>query len=119
MKKIKYYYQLSLLLLSSLIATNSLSAQNIISDKKTFLIQIENHKFKPEIIEVPANQPFTLTIENLDKTVEEFESDDLRKEKIIGGGKKLTLEMKPLKQGEYKFFGEFHPKTAQGKIIVK
>lgn len=88
-------------------------------DKKIFVIQIENHKFKPESLEVPANTAFTLTVENLDKTVEEFESDDLRQEKIIGGGKKINLEIKPLKVGEYKFFGEFHSKTAQGKIIVK
>jgi len=25
----------------------------------------------------------------------------------------------PLKVGEYKFYGDFHQKTAQGKIIVR
>jgi hypothetical protein len=25
----------------------------------------------------------------------------------------------PLKQGEYPFFGEFYPKTAQGKVFAK
>ena len=89
-----------------------------ISDEKEFLIQIRNHQFEPAIIEVEANQKFKLIVENLDKTLEEFESSDLKKEKIIGGGKKVSISVSPLKSGEYRFFGDFHQKTAQGKILV-
>ena len=46
---------------------------------KQYNLAIENHRFKPEIIEVEANKPFELVITNRDKTVEEFESDALRK----------------------------------------
>lgn len=84
-----------------------------------FLIQIKDHKFLPEKIEVPAEKPFKLIIENLDKTLEEFESGDLKKEKLVGAGKKIIIPISPLKSGEYKFFGDFHQKTAQGKIIAK
>ncbi|MBM3579429.1 MAG: cupredoxin domain-containing protein [Alphaproteobacteria bacterium] len=84
-----------------------------------FLIQIKNHQFIPDTIEVSANQEFKLVVENLDKTLEEFESVDLKKEKIVGGGKKITMVIGPLESGEYKFFGDFHQKTAQGKILVK
>ena len=87
--------------------------------EKKYLTQIKNHQFEPAIIEVKANEKFTLIIENLDKTLEEFESNDLRKEKLVGAGKKITIAIQPLKPGEYKFFGDFHQKTAQGKIIVK
>ena len=87
--------------------------------EKTFSIQIQDHKFVPAVIEAPANEKFTLIVENTDKTLEEFESNDLKKEKLVGGGKKITLIIQPLKAGEYKFFGDFHQKTAQGKIIVK
>ncbi|MDX2083224.1 MAG: cupredoxin domain-containing protein [Rickettsiales bacterium] len=89
------------------------------TQEKEFLIQIKNNKFEPAIIEVAPNQKFKLIIENLDKTLEEFESNDLKKEKLIGAGKKVTIIIAPLKSGEYKFFGDFHQKTAQGKIIVK
>ena len=65
-----------------------------------------------------ANTKFKIIVENLDNTIEEFESDDLKKEKLIGAGKKITLQISPLKAGEYKFYGDFHQKTAQGKIIV-
>jgi plastocyanin len=84
-----------------------------------FLVQIKDHKFEPAEIIVPANQDFKLIIDNTDKTLEEFESIDLKKEKLVGAGKKITIPVSALKAGEYKFFGDFHQKTAQGKIIAK
>jgi len=94
-------------------------ASKAVAGEQEFLIQIKDHKFIPEKLEVPANQKFKLIVENLDKTLEEFESSDLKKEKIVGGGKKITLIIAPLKSGEYSFFGDFHQKTAKGKIVVK
>ena len=93
-------------------------AQDIIS-KDEYIIKIKNHRFEPDVINVPANTKFKITIENLDNTIEEFESDDLKKEKLVGANKKITLKIQALKAGEYKFYGDFHQKTAQGKIIVK
>ncbi len=84
-----------------------------------FLVQIKDHKFLPDKIEVAAGQDFKLVIENLDNTLEEFESNDLRKEKLVGAGKKIFIPIEGLKAGEYKFFGDFHQKTAQGTVIVK
>ena len=89
------------------------------TSKDEFVIKIKNHRFEPEIVNVPANTKFKIIVENLDNTIEEFESDDLKKEKLIGAGKKISLLISPLKAGEYKFYGDFHQKTAQGKIIVK
>ena len=43
----------------------------------------------------------------------------MKKEKLVGAEKKITIFIGPLKSGEYKFFGDFHQKTAQGKIVVK
>lgn len=82
-------------------------------------ITLENHKFSPSVIEVPANTKFRLIIKNKDKTAAEFESHDLKKERIIKGGKKSQITIKGQKPGTYKFFDEFHEKTAQGKVIVK
>ena len=96
-----------------------LNAVSSLAADPEFLVQIKDHKFEPAQFEVPAGQQFKLIIENLDKTLEEFESGDLKKEKLVGAGKKITIIISPLKSGEYKFFGDFHQKTAQGKIIVK
>ncbi len=95
------------------------SASSALANDQEFLVRIKDHKFEPTEIEVPAGQKFKLIVENTDKTLEEFESGDLKKEKLVGAGKKITIIISPLKSGEYKFFGDFHQKTAQGKIIAK
>jgi plastocyanin len=97
----------------------TLAASQAFADEKEFLVQIKNHQFEPAEITVPAGEKFKLIVENLDKTLEEFESVDLKKEKLVGGGKKITIVISPLKSGEYRFFGDFHQKTAQGKIVVE
>lgn len=102
-----------------LILTLTFLTTQAFAAEKEFSIQIKDHKFIPATLEVPANEKFKLIVENLDKTAEEFESADLRKEKIVSGGKKITMIISPLKPGEYSFFGEFHAKTAQGKLIAK
>jgi hypothetical protein len=82
-------------------------------------IKIKNHQFEPNKINLPANTPFVLIIENLDKTIEEFESDDLKKEKLVGSGKTIKIPVGAQKAGQYKFYGDFHQKTAQGIIEIK
>ena len=84
-----------------------------------YKIVIKDHLFVPAIIEVPAGQKFELVVENQDATPEEFESHSLKREKIIAGGATARIKIGPLKAGEYKFFGEFNEKTAQGKLVVK
>ena len=93
--------------------------KSIEKSSEDIVVKIINHEFKPNIIEVPANLNFKLIIENTDSTIEEFESDDLKKEKLIQAGKSIIIPIKGLNAGEYKFYGDFHQKTAQGKIVVK
>src|SRR5262245_10280851 len=82
-------------------------------------LTIENNRFEPEEIKVKAGQPFVLVITNKDKAAEEFESRDLRIEKVIPGGKTLRLKMPALKPGSYGFVGEYHEKTAKGRIVAE
>ncbi len=85
----------------------------------TYTIEIKDHRFVPEELEIPAGTKVKLIIKNLDPTPEEFESYDLNREKVIGGGRQRVIFIGPLKPGTYGFFGEFNPDTAQGRIIVK
>ena len=75
--------------------------------------------FEPSSIEVPAGKRFRLEVSNQGKTAMEFESRDLKQEKIIPPGGKATVTINALKSGEYRFFDEFHEKTGQGKIVAK
>ena len=60
-----------------------------------------------------------MIVENQDKSIEEFDSHDLNREKIIGAGKSATVYIGPLESGVYKYEGEFHSQTAKGTITVK
>ena len=82
-------------------------------------IEIRDHLFFPAEVVVPANSKVKLLVINRDPTAEEFESYELNREKIIPGGRKAVIFIGPLAPGEYPFFGEFFPKTAQGKVIAR
>jgi len=84
-----------------------------------FNLTIENHKFTPERIEIPAGKKVKFLVENKDASAEEFDSDDLRIEKVIGANSRGTIWVGPLKAGEYKFVGEYHDKTARGVVVAK
>ena len=83
------------------------------------VLTLDQHRFSPEELRVKANAPFILVINNKDKEEEEFEMASLRIEKIIPGGKTLQLKMPALKPGTYQFVGEFHEKTAKGRIVAE
>lgn len=89
------------------------------NDLPTFNLVIRAGHFVPSSIEVPANTKFRLKIKNEGPGAEEFESIELHKEKVLAPGASSFLIFLPLKPGTYKFFGEFHPDTAQGRIIAK
>jgi plastocyanin domain-containing protein len=97
----------------------SLSLGTFAAGEPEFNLAIENHKFVPERIEVPAGKKVKLIVENKDATPEEFESEQLKIEKVIPGKSKATIFVGPLKAGEYKFAGEFNEKTAKGVIVAK
>jgi len=82
-------------------------------------INIEQHLFVPSEITIPANSKVKLRVHNRDATPEEFESWELNREKVIMGNSTATIFIGPLPPGVYPFFGEFNPKTAQGKAIVE
>ena len=84
-----------------------------------FEITIQDHRFQPAEITVQAHRKFRLRVTNKDSIPEEFESYELNREKIITGGGQAVIYIGPLPPGRYPFFGEFHPKTAKGVIVVK
>ncbi|HJV53744.1 MAG TPA: cupredoxin domain-containing protein [Noviherbaspirillum sp.] len=101
---------------AALLAASACAAAD---DLPTFHLVIRDGRFVPETVEVPANTKFRLQIRNEGPGAEEFESIELRKEKVLAPGASSFLIFQPLKPGSYKFFGEFHPQTAQGKFIAK
>ena len=84
-----------------------------------YTVTIKDHRFSPAELKVPANKRLIITVVNDDPTAEEFESKELKVEKVIAGKSKGTVRIGPLKPGRYPFFGEFHEATAQGAVIAE
>ena len=82
-------------------------------------VTIEKNRFQPDEIRVKAGTPFVLVVTNKDVTPEEFESKELRIEKVIPGGKTLKIRVRALKAGSYPFVGDFHQATAKGRIVAE
>jgi len=100
--------------LACIVLSNVAQAQT-----QVFELSIQDHTFEPAELTIPADTKVKLKVMNQDKTAEEFESYDFNREKIIPGNSEAMIFVGPLKAGEYKFFGEFNPKTAQGVLKVE
>jgi hypothetical protein len=85
---------------------------------ETVMLTIKDHRFEPSEVSVPAGERFRIEVQNQDSTPAEFESSDLRIEKIVVPGGKIAVMAGPLKPGIYKFFDDYHPDTAKGTMTA-
>jgi hypothetical protein len=69
-------------------------------------------------VAAPAGERFQIEVSNEDATPSEFESSELRIEKIVAAGRKISVVAGPLKPGTYKFFDDYHPDTAVGTLTA-
>lgn len=83
------------------------------------MITIKDHRFTPSEVKVPANKRIQVTVVNDDPTPEEFESREMKVEKVIPGKSKGVVRIGPLGPGRYPFFGEFNEATAKGVVIAE
>ncbi|WP_374992391.1 cupredoxin domain-containing protein [Paraburkholderia sp. SARCC-3016] len=88
------------------------------ADLPTFQLQMNDGKLNPARIEVPSGQRIKIEVHNVGKGAAEFESVELRKEKVLAPGASSFVVIAPLSPGEYKFFDDFH-QQAQGVIVAK
>lgn len=88
-------------------------------DAKVIPVTLSNHRFDPAEIHVPAGKRVDLVVTNKDAEPEEFDSSDLKVEKVIAGGQQATIHLRPLDAGKYSFEGEYHDDTAKGVVIAE
>jgi len=89
------------------------------ADDPVVRLGVRDHRFEPSELEVPAGVKFKLIVHNYDPSPEEFESVELRREKVVPGNDEVVVYIGPLKAGTYPFFGDFHQDTAQGRMTAK
>lgn len=88
-------------------------------DMPTYQLVIKAGRLYPQTLEVPANTKFRLHVTNEGPGPAEFESVELRKEKVLAPGVSSNVIFQPLKPGTYSIFDEFHLDTGQGKIVAR
>jgi hypothetical protein len=109
---------LALLVLLALPAASTMLRAD---DLPVFRIEIKNGVISPKQTEVPANKDFKLEVANTGTAPAEFESKQLRQEKVLAPGKTVTITIRAIDPGEYQFVDEFHEneEAGQGVIVAK
>jgi hypothetical protein len=91
----------------------------VADDAARVSVTLKDHKFSPAEPTAPAGKPIIIEVSNLDSTPSEFESKTLRVEKVVPGGGKIAVQIRPLGPGRYRFFDDYHEDTTEGYLIVK
>ncbi|MFI5011550.1 MAG: cupredoxin domain-containing protein [Hyphomicrobiales bacterium] len=111
--------RLTLLWLCAAAAALAKPTQGSAEDDPVFRIDFKDGTVTPARLEVPAGRRFKLDLHNLGQTPAEFESRDLRKEKVLAPGSVSTLVIRTLDPGEYDFFDDFHPDAPAAVLVAK
>ena len=85
----------------------------------TFRIEIKDGAITPLKVDVPANTRIRLELFNTGTAPVEFESVELKKEKVVAGGNSTVMVIRNLDPGTYDFFDDFHPNMPHAKIVAK
>jgi len=84
----------------------------------TYLIEMNDGELLPTEIVVPAKTRFRLVVRNIGKKPAEFESNQLRQEKVLFMGADAAMMITPLDSGSYDYFDDFAPGVT-GKIVAR
>ena len=104
-------------LLSAVLAM--LASTALSQDLPVYKLVARDGAFEPKTIEVAAGKKFKIEINNEGKGPMEFESKDLKQEKVLAAGAKSSVVINGLKPGTYVFFDEYHPDAPKGQIVAK
>jgi hypothetical protein len=106
-----------MLLAAGFLAAGTVSAGA--AEDPSFRIEFKDGVVTPLRLEVPANKRFVLELVNSGTTPAEFESKELRREKVLAPGVTSTLVIRTLDPGEYDFFDDFHPDAPPAVLVAK
>lgn len=88
------------------------------NDMPAYLVEMKDGALMPEKLIVPAKTKFRIIVRNIGDKPAEFESHQLRQEKVLYMGGQSVVIVMPLDPGTYDYFDDFTPGT-KGQIIAK
>jgi len=106
------------LLITSL-ALAALTSAGARAEDPTFRIEFKDGVVTPQRVEAPAKVRIVLELVNTGSTPAEFESKELRKEKVVAPGTSSTLVLRSLDPGEYQFVDDFHPEAPPAILVAR
>lgn len=89
------------------------------ADEPTFRIVFRDGAITPLRLEVPARTRFRLELRNEGDSAAEFESIELRKEKVLAPGVETVMVIRTLAPGEYSFFDDFRPGAPPAILVAR
>ena len=104
---------------AALLAALACATAPALAEDPTFRIDIRDGVITPLEMEVPANTRIRLEVTNSGTSPAEFESVQLKKEKVIAAGNSSVMVIRNLDPGTYDFFDDFHIDMPHAKIIAK
>jgi hypothetical protein len=102
---------------SSLASLASLAAEA--ADPMTYEITLKGQAFTPAELKVPAGTAFIIKLKNVNDAPAEFESKDMKFEKVVAGRAEIVVKVKALPKGTFKFVDEYHEDTALGTVVAE
>jgi plastocyanin len=104
--------------LVALLAAGAMAAPAA-AQEASLRLTIKGNRFDPAELHAPAGKPIVIKLKNLDSTPAEFESKTLRMEKIVAAGAEVTLAIRALTPGRYRFYDDYHEDTTEGFLVVE
>jgi Cupredoxin-like domain len=101
-------------------ALSSLSFASLTAEAKdpvTYEVTLKGQAFTPAELKVPAGKSFIIKLKNENDAPAEFESKDMKFEKIVAGHSQILTKVKALPGGEFEFYDEYHEDTARGTVV--
>lgn len=89
------------------------------AEEVTLQLVAKDGKFTPTTLTAPAGKLIRIEIANAGNTPIEFESNSLRKEKVLAPGAKSVVVIRSPSPGTYDFYDDYHQATGRGVLIVK
>ena len=105
-------------LIGGAILSLALATPALAEDTAVKLI-LKDHKFVPHDPSASAGKPIAIEVTNQDKTPSEFESKTLRVEKVVPAGGTITVRVRALTPGRYRFYDDYHEDTTEGFLVVQ
>jgi iron uptake system EfeUOB component EfeO/EfeM len=84
----------------------------------TVELAVKDKTFDPVELKAPANTRVVIHITNHDAKAMEFESKELKAEKVVAANGEGIVRVGPLKPGRYEFFDDFN-QANRGTLVVQ